>query len=673
MNTIFRQAYKTVWVLFMGILITACDSKPEKKVYKSFLEMPTYKGYDLGLTYTPEASTFKIWSPRAEEIHLNIYEKGDSSESIEKIPLKESENGTWSTTIKGDYNGKYYTFQVKENGAWLEETAGIYAKAVGVNGNRAMVVDLKSTDPEGWENDKRPALASINDIILYEVHVRDYTISPNSGSNNPGKFIGLVENGTKSPKGVSTGIDHIRELGVTHVHLLPSFDYHTIDESNLDKPQFNWGYDPQNYNVPEGSYSTDPFNGEVRIKEFKQMVKGFHDNGIRVIMDVVYNHTFGLNEAPFNQEIEGYYYRQWEKGKYSDASACGNETASDHPMMRKYMVESLVYWAKEYHIDGFRFDLMGIHDIETMNQITKALKEIDPTIFVYGEGWTAGDSPLPVEKRALKAHTTEMEDVAAFSDDIRDAIKGHYAEETGKGFVSGKEGTAESVKFGVIASTQHPQINYAQVDYSDKPWASKPSQTINYVSCHDNHTLYDKLVASCEGESTAEIKKLHKLANAIVLTSQGIPFLHAGVEMMRTKKGEHNSYNLPDEINQIDWDWKIKNKDILAYYQGLIAVRKAHPAFRMPTAEMIQKHLQFMEFKNPLTIGYIIKDNANNDSAKRILVVYNGNKGAHNMNVPKGKWKILVDEKKADPKGIGTSKGGNLSVAGRSALVMIEE
>ncbi|GAA4846856.1 type I pullulanase [Algivirga pacifica] len=638
------------------------------------ISFPVYEGNDLGVQYTPQKTTFKLWSPVAEKVVVHLYEKGLEGKPLQSFDMKSIMNGAWKLSVNEDLLGKYYTFQVTtKQGETLKETPGIYAKATGANGMRGMIVDMKATNPEGWAQDKRPPLKSSSDIILYELQIRDMSISPTSGSAYPGKYLGLAESGTTSKDGLSTGIDHIEEMGVTHAHILPAFDYHTVDETKLDSAQYNWGYDPQNYNVPEGSYATDPYDGAVRIKEFKQMVKAFHDKGIRVIMDVVYNHTFAQENAWFNQEVPDYYYRQKADGSYSDASACGNETASEQPMMRKYMIESLKYWAKEYHVDGFRFDLMGIHDITTMNAISDELKAMDPSIFLYGEGWTAGDSPLPVEERALKAHTYQMRGVAAFSDDIRDAIKGHYAEEKETGFVSGKEGLSESIKFGVVGATNHPQINYELVNYSDTAWASSPSQCINYVSCHDNHTLYDKLKASCPNESEAEIIKMHQLANTIVLTSQGVPFLHAGVEMLRTKNGEHNSYNLPDNINQIDWTRKKRYKEVVDYYKGLIAIRKAHPALHMPSQKMIQKHLKFLEFKNNLVAGFVIDGHANGDAAEKIMVLYNANKAPYNFNILKGKWKVLVNGKEASPEGLGYIEGGNITMPGRSAWVLVKE
>jgi len=462
----------------------------------------------------------------------------------------------------------------------------------------------------------------------------------------------------------------MKELGITHVHLLPSFDHYAIDETRLDSAQFNWGYDPQNYNVPEGSFSTDPYAAETRIIEFKQMVKTFHDHGIGVILDVVYNHTGRTEQSNFNQEVPGYYYRQWEDGRWSDAAACGNETASDRPMMRKFIIESVRYWSREYHLDGFRFDLMGIHDMETMNQITSELKSIDPSIFVYGEGWTAGDSPLPVSQRALKKNTLHMPQISAFSDDIRDGLKGSVFDDASTGFVSGATAMEESVKFGVVGSIQHDQVNYKAVNYSDAPWAKEPWQAISYVSCHDNHTLYDKLKVSRKDATEADIIAMHKLANAVVLTSQGIPFLHAGVEMLRTKHGEHNSYNLPDAINQIDWHRKKEYTDVFTYYRELIALRKNHPAFFMPDASMVRKHLRFM-ITSPGMVSFSINDYANGDKWKDIIVIYNSNTSGQSIAVD-GTWKIAAMGSIIDEKGI-TSMSRQLKVPPLSMLIGYRE
>lgn len=650
--------------------MSTCQSGP--KVYESFEEYPVYNGTDLGLSYSPEASVFKVWSPAVEAMQVKLYDQGLGGDPIREEAMKLGNDGVWEISLSGDLKGKYYAFQAKADGEWRDEVPDPYVKAVGTNGRRGMIVDLVDTNPEGWDSDERPALAGFNDIIIYELHVRDVSMDPNSGIENKGKFLGLAETGTQTAEGLSTGLDHIKDLGVTHVHLLPSYDFLSVDETKLEDNKFNWGYDPLNYNTPEGSYSTNPEDGNVRIREFKQLIKTLHDNGLRVILDVVYNHTGATEPSNFNQLVPGYYYRQNEEGGFSDASACGNETASDRAMMRKFMIESVKYWAEEYHMDGFRFDLMGIHDIETMNAITAALDEVDPSIFVYGEGWTAGSSPLPDERKALKANTPQLDRVAAFSDDIRDGIKGHVFTHEAKAFVSGLPGLEESVKFGVIASTQHLQINYDSVNYSTAPWANSPLQTITYVSCHDNHTLWDRLAISCPEESEEERIKMHKLAGAIVLTAQGVSFLHAGVEMLRTKGGEENSYESSDEVNRIDWARKGQYPEVLDYFKGLIGLRKAHPAFRMTSTEMLQQHLEFLEVSDNNLIAYQLKDNANGDDWANILVVYNGNAEYKTLEIPAGDWKVVLDGERVNEEGLGTINASQLTVAGRSAMVLAQ-
>lgn len=649
----------------------ACqETETPAPTYASYDDYPVYVGTDLGLTYTPKKSVFKLWAPSADKTTLRFYDKGVGGKALEEIKMKREEQGVWSVQVKKDLLGKYYSFQTFVNGQWGEEVPDPYVKAVGVNGKRGHVINFEKTNPIGWAGEKRPALKNPTDIILYELHMRDLSMSEDASIENKGKFLGLAETGTKSPMGEPTGLDHIKDLGVTHVHILPSYDYMSIDEGKLEENNFNWGYDPQNYNVPEGSYSTDPFDGAVRVREFKEMVKALHDQGLRVILDVVYNHTGVTEGSNFNQLVPNYYYRQNADGSFSNASACGNETASDRPMMRKFILESVKYWVNEYHLDGFRFDLMGIHDIETMNQISAALHEIDPTIFVYGEGWTGGDSPLPEPDRALKKYTHRIKGVAAFSDDMRDGLKGSVFDAPDRGFASGKPNMEESVKFGIIAATQHPQLNYEKVNYSNEPWAAEPTQSINYVSCHDNHTLWDRLLNSQPGISEKERIKMHKLANTVVLTSQGIPFLHAGVELLRTKDGEENSYKSSDAINKIDWSRKSKYKDVFDYYQSVINLRKNHPAFRMPTKAMIQKHLKFMDFpEGDLLIGYTISENANGDEWKDILVLLNGNQSIKTVVIPEGDWIIALDGERVDEHGLGAARK-QINVPASSAMIL---
>jgi len=657
-------------LLTILILAYSCENTETKPL--SYDDYPVYEGDDLGLTYSPESSTFKLWSPPAEAVRLQFYTESLGGETTRTDSLVKAENGIWEIKINEDLAGQYYTFQVKIDGEWLAEVPDPYAVAVGANGKRAMVVDLEETDPDGWANDRRPAQRNFNEIIVYELHVRDLSMHENSGIQQKGKFLGVVEKGTTGPNGVPTGLDHILDLGVTHIHFLPSFDYLSVDETKLDEPQFNWGYDPQNYNVPEGSYSTDPYDGRVRIREFKQMVKTLHDNGIRVVMDVVYNHTGITEGSNFNQLVPGYYYRQNEDGTFSDASACGNEVASERPMVRKFMIESVKHWVNEYHVDGFRFDLMGIHDIETMNQISEELHAIDPTIFIYGEGWTAGSSPLPEEQQALKKNTTELNQIAAFSDDIRDGLKGSVFEHEEKGFVSGAPDRDEDIKFGIVASVKHPQVQYDSVSYSEAPWAPEPFQTMTYVSCHDNHTLYDRLKISNPEATEDDIIKMHKLAGGIVLTSQGVAFLHAGVELLRTKFGEENSYNKLDSINRLDWARKTEYTDVYEWYKNMIALRKNHPAFRMTSAGQIREHLQFMDLEEPNLIGYTISGNANGDSWENIVVLLNGNAEAQEVSISQGNWKVAVDGKRVDEAGVFSFQGDAVTVPERSMLVLFQ-
>ncbi len=583
------------------------------------------------------------------------------------------ENGTWTVSVKEQLYGKYYTFQVKQEGKWLSETPGVWAKAVGANGKRAAIINLADTDPEGWDADKGPKVENFTDVIVYEMHHRDFSMSPTSGIANKGKFLALTETGTTSPEGEKTGIDHLKELGVTHVHILPSYDYNSVDETNLQNNTYNWGYDPQNYNSPEGSYSTNPSNPETRIREMKEMVKALHDAGIGVIMDVVYNHTAENDGSNFELTAPGYYHRHWDNGEYSDASGCGNETASDLQQMRDFIINSVKYWADEYHIDGFRFDLMAIHDIETMNQVAAELKKINPSIFVYGEGWTAGDSPLPAEERALKENVAKMTDIAVFSDDLRDAVKGHYSNAEDRGFATGKPGNEETVKIGIVAATAHPQVDYSKGNNSKFAYASSPEMIVNYVSCHDDLTLTDKLRKSMPEATDEERMAAAKLAQTIVFTSQGTPFMFAGEEIFRDKKGVHNSYNSPDSINAIDWHLKALNRDQMDYYKGLISLRKSHPAFRMTSADQIAKHLEFDNIdsaKTPNLISYTLKDYANGDTWKDIKVIFNGSDEERTVKLAKGTWHAVAKGGKIDlDEGLGSFKG-SVKVAPRSATIL---
>jgi pullulanase len=603
---------------------------------------PVYDGKDLGLTYTSRQSSFRVWAPTAERCQLIIYRNGTGGDALQTIEMIRGESGTWTGTFDGDQRGKFYVFRVLVNGHWLNEVPDPYAKIVGINGKRAMIEDINATNPPGWNHDRAPKLAQATDAIIYELHVRDASIAANSGIKHRGKFSGLAETGTKNTDGLSTGMDHLRELGVTHIHLLPSFDFYSINEEKADSVQYNWGYDPLNYNTPEGSYATNAVDGTVRIREFKQLIKALHDNGMNVVMDVVYNHTMLTEDSYFNQLVPGYYYRQTADGKFSNATACGNETASERPMMRKFMLESMLYWAKEYHIDGFRVDLMGVHDIVTMNLISKELHKINPQILVYGEGWTAGASPVPDSLRALKKFAYKLDHIAVFSDDIRDGIKGSVFDHKDRGFVSGKPGMEESIKFGIVAACRHPQVNYQKVNYSKAPYAKEPYQVITYTECHDNHVLWDKLAISAGDVSEEERKEMHKLALSIVLTSQGISFLHAGTEFLRTKQGHENSFNAGDSINAIDWDLKTKNIDVFNYTRALIEMRKHHPAFRMSSAKAIAANLRFDENLPAGMVAFSIDGAATKDSWKKVKVIFNGSRQNHSMALKGKNWKGFI-------------------------------
>ncbi len=624
------------------VVFAACRHKPV--VYKSVDEYPVYEGTDLELTYSEEKASFRIWSPEAEEAEVRLYTSQTDTIPTETLAMEPSDEGTWTASVKGNKKGMFYTFRIRFKGQWLAETPGIWAKAVGINGMKACIVDMKETNPAGWENDKSPVQKSFSDIILYELHIRDISISNNSGIINKGKFLGLTEDNTQSPMGVSTGLAHLKEMGITHVHVLPAFDFKSIDESVPNQTKYNWGYDPQNYNVPEGTYSTNPSDPIARISEFKQMVMALHTNGIRVIMDVVYNHTGGQNElSNFNLSAPGYYYRTDKDGKYTNSSGCGNETASERPMVRKFIVESVKYWATEYHVDGFRFDLMGIHDVETMNKVRSELDAIDPQIFVYGEGWLAGDSPLPEEKRAIKKNVPLMPRIAVFSDEIRDAVKGPWNDGKATAFASGRPGLEESIKYGVVGAIKHPDIDYSKVNYTQEPWATEPLQCIDYVSCHDNHTLWDKFMLTCPKATQDELVRMNKLSNVIVLTSQGIPFLHNGVEMLRSKKGVENSFESSDSINQIDWNWKYIYKDVVEFHKNLIQLRKAHPAFRLGTAEAVKNNVHFISVNDPCVVAFTVDCTNTADTWSEAFVVYNGSNKAVNIQIPDKNWKVYLD------------------------------
>ena len=617
------------------------------------------------VTYTPQQTVFKLFAPKnAKRVEVEWNCVPASNNKMRHVPAKRfkekmtlGKDGIWSLSVKGDLNHYQYRFIVDE-----QVSPGVFAKAVGINGQRGYILDMRETNPEGWEFDRRPEVKSPADLVIYEMHHRDFSIDPSSGitPEHRGKFLALTE---------EKAIRHLKELGVNAIHILPSYDYGSVDETRLDQPQYNWGYDPVNYNVPEGSYSTDPYNPATRIREFKQMVQALHKAGIRVILDVVYNHTYDIEHSNFQRTYPDYFYRKEADGKYSNGSGCGNETASEQPMMRRFMIESVKYWINEYHIDGFRFDLMGVHDIETMNAIRQAVDEIDPSIFIYGEGWSAGACAYPAELLATKAHIPHLPRIAAFSDDIRDALRGPFSDDTKGAFLAGIAGEEESLKAGIAGMIAHPQVDYAKVNYSDEPWAVQPTQMISYVSCHDDMCLVDRLRTSIPSISTDELIRLDLLAQTAVFTSQGVPFMLSGEEMLRDKKGVHNSFESPDSVNHLDWDNLTRYPQVFDYYRNLIALRAHHPAFRLGDADLVRQHLEFLPSQDCL-VAFRLKDHAGGDVWKDIIVILNGSKESRAVTIPEGHYTIVACDGQIDEQGLGTFEGHMVEAPAQSALIL---
>ena len=611
--------------------------------------------------YSPTSTWFRVSAaPQLKSATLRLYRQAADVKPYKTVKMKPRQMDGWNylyAEVKGDLNGVFYTFDTG-NG----ECPGIFAQAVSVNGKKAQVLDMKSTDPEGWRYDRQINTASPADLVIYEMHHRDFSIDASSGVRPEyrGKFLALTE---------PSSIAHLKALGVNAIHILPSFDYASVDESHPERPQYNWGYDPLNYNVPEGSYSTDANTPAVRIREFKEMVQALHRAGIRVILDVVYNHTFNTEGSNFQKIYPDAYFRKTADGQYSNGSGCGNETASERPLMREYMKESVLYWAKEYHIDGFRFDLMGIHDIETMNQIRSVVSAYNPDIFIYGEGWSAGACALPNEVLGMKANVPQMPGIAAFSDDIRDALRGPFSDDTKGAFLAGIAGLEESLKAGIAGMVAHPQVDYTKVNYSKEPYALQPTQMISYVSCHDDMCLVDRLKASIPGIQTDEIIRLDLLAQTAVMLSQGVPFLLSGEEMLRDKKGVHNSFESPDEINHLDWDNMKRYPQVLEYYQRLIALRHHHPAFRLGTAEKVRQHLQFLPTQDCL-VAFRLTGYAGGDSWRDIIVALNGSKEIRTIEVPDDRYTVVCADGRIDENGLGIVEGAKIEVKPQSALIL---
>ena len=612
--------------------------------------------------YMGDKTEFAVWAPDVEAAQLRLYESASDEVAFKIVNMKLGKDGLWKAVVKEDVKGAFYTFQVCKDGKWLEETEGIAAKAVGVNGMRGAVIDWDETDPEGWAEDKSPEIKP-SDIIVYELQHRDFSVHETSGVSNKGKFLALTEEGTKNPDGLATGLDHLKEIGVTYVQLLPSTDFATIDETRLEDNQYNWGYEPLNYNAVEGSFSTDPYDPVVRIKEFKQMVQALHAAGFRVILDVVYNHTTDASKTGFERTMPGYFYRMAEDGSFYNGSGCGNETASEQEWFRKYMIESLEWWMKEYHIDGFRFDLMAIHDIETMNEISERLHAIDPAVVIYGEGWAAAAPAYPAEEIALKANTYMLDKVGAFSDNIRDAVRGPLGCENA-GFMDGVAGNKANVEFGIAGGVEHPQVSVER-------WTNNPLQHVSYVSCHDDHCLRDRLEEATEA-TEAERLAMVKLAQTAVYTSQGIPFIFNGEELYRHKQGVKNSYNKPDSINAIDWTYKTKYKDLVDYYAALAAIRHAHPGFCLGDASLVREKLQFIEVDDPCVVAFRITCLEGIDSAKSLTVLLNGSKKNVKIDIPQGNYVVLAQLGKADADGIGAYSGSYCAAGATSATILAE-
>ena len=615
--------------------------------------------------YSPEKTVFTLFAPNdAKKVVVRIYGEGQGGKALKTVKMSKIANEQWQAQVKGDLMGKFYTFDVG-----LGECPGVFAKAVGVNGKRGAIIDLKATNPDCWCCDQRPVTKSPADLVIYEMHHRDFSIA-RSDAQYPGKFLALTE---------PWAIDHLKALGVNAVHILPSYDYGSVDETRLEDNKYNWGYDPVNYNVPEGGYATDPYKPELRIREFKQMVKALHDADIRVILDVVYNHTYDIEHSNFQRTYPDYFYRKTADGEYSNGSGCGNETASDRPMMRTFMLESVKYWIEEYHIDGFRFDLMGVHDIATMNAIRQMVDGIDPTIFIYGEGWSAGTCAYPQEQLGMKANIPQMPGIAAFSDEIRDALRGPFSDDTQGAFLAGLADNEESLKYGIAGCILHPQVDMTKVNYSKEPWATEPTQMIAYVSCHDDMCLVDRLKASIPGLQSSngqlsnsqmeELIRLDLLAQTAVFTSQGVPFMLAGEEMLRNKQGVHNSFESPDEINHIDWSRKTTHPQVFEYYKDLIALRQHHPAFRLGNADLVRKHLAFLEAPERV-VAYRLKGYAGRDDWRDIIVILNANKTATEVAIPNGFYTIVCCDGQINEKGLDTLQGDKVLVDPQSALIL---
>ncbi|MBP1561506.1 MAG: type I pullulanase [Oscillospiraceae bacterium] len=636
-------------------------------LFRDIDEKYAYDG-DLGALYGKDKTEFRLWAPVADEVRVQLYHDCRDEKPYRRLPMKKGRDGVWSKVAFGDLDGVYYTYVVTYDGI-EQETVDIYARSAGANGAMGMVLDLKSCNPAGWESQDYVKLEHYTDACVYETHVRDFSVDKSGNFCYKGRFLAFTERGVINAAGDKIGIDHIKELGVTHVQLMPCFDFERIDETDVHRPQFNWGYDPRNFNSPVGFYSTNPFDGRTRVAEFKRLVYALHREGIGVIMDVVYNHTFATADSCFNKTYPKYYYRLWgENGEsFSNGSGCGNELATERKMVRKYIVDSLCYWAKEYKIDGFRFDLMGLYDIETLNEISAKLKEINPNVILYGEGWTGGDSPLDWNKRAMKLNARHTPAFGYFSDDFRDTLKGSTFEDRDKGYVNGATGNEEYVKEVMCGRIPHPQIP----NLTKYAWTDSPVQTVNYAEAHDNLTLWDKLYYTNSTDSIEKRIKMDKLAAAMIFLAQGIPFIQAGQEFLRSKPFpggtafDHNSYRSPDAINSLKWDRKSEYKGVFEYYKGLIALRKAHSAFRMYDGEQVGKNMYFIDRLPQRVTGFVL---SGDNELEEIVVFFNPNDYPVTLHAF-GKYGVYADGERAGTEPFRTVEE-DYTLDGLSAIVL---
>jgi pullulanase len=621
------------------------------------------------LKYSPAQTVFTLWAPTASHVRINLYVDGRVGSPYEMLTMSKKNNGFWSAFINGDLKGKFYTFQTCCKGDWLSETPGILAEAVGVNGNRAAIIDMRTTNPLGWNQDIRPELGPFTDMVIYQMHFRDFSMGPYAGVVHKGKFLALTEAGTANHEGAPTGLDHLIDLGVSHVLLMPSFDFVSADESRPKDNLNYWCYNPQNFNVPEGSFSSKPFDPVSRIREFKQMVLALHKVGIRVLLDVSYDHTQSVKESCFNLTVPDFYYRHQDDGTCSKSYGYGNELASEKPVIRQYIVRSLLYWAKEYHVDGFRFDQMGLLDIETMNQIRQELDRIDPTIFVCGESLLNEASPLSASLRALPQNRIRMPRIAFSNNAWLDAVKGNEMDSMAVGFVNGRSGMEEQVKEGIVGLVKHPQVCLNESD-ALMTYASDPSEVINYVSSHKGYCLYDQFAAASNHTASPDLLiRWNKLAQGLVLTSQGIPLLFSGEEIQRSRGGVANAKTTPDSVSRIDWRNKSTYADLFNYDRDMIQLRKDHPAFRMINAAEVVKKLRFFEMSEKNMVGFLLGAHANGDCWKNILVVHNANRFPVKIEVPAGRWTTVVYDGVVNPDGISNFDEGGMLIPAVSTVV----